>query len=136
MKFNESVEDYLECIHILNQSKDGVHPVDIARHMGFSRASVTIALKKLLKRSLVSINDDGHVILTAAGEAIAIAVFEKHEILSSWLISMGVDKETALEDACRMEHVMSEESFNAVKNIIKSGTCQSKKKEHENNPGD
>ena len=124
MKFNESVEDYLECIHILNQSKDGVHPVDIARHMGFSRASVTIALKKLLKRSLVSINDDGHVILTAAGEAIAIAVFEKHEILSSWLISMGVDKETALEDACRMEHVMSEASFNAVKNLIKSGTCQ------------
>jgi len=122
MQFTESVENYLEMIFILGNAKEEVHSVDIANSMKFSRASVSIALKKMRQNNLVEIDENGHITLTAKGMTIALTVYEKHEIISSWLMSLGVNEKTAVEDACRIEHVLSADSFNAIKEFIKNRT--------------
>lgn len=118
MKIHASAEDYLERILILSENNDELHAIDIARAMNFSKPSVSIALKKLQENKLIEIDDNLHIHLTETGRDIATKVYEKHTIISKALISLGVDEEIAKEDACKLEHVLSEESFDAIKNFI------------------
>lgn len=118
MKIHASAEDYLERILILSENNDELHAIDIARSMNFSKPSVSIALKKLQEKKLIEIDDNLHIHLTETGRDIATKVYEKHTIISKALISLGVDEEIAKEDACKLEHVLSEESFDAIKKFI------------------
>ncbi len=113
---NESSEDYLERILMLQeQGNREVHAIDIATSMGFSKASVSVALKKLEEENLVSCSPKQVLSLTPAGMDIASKVYERHKIIGHMFISLGVDEETAYEDACKIEHDLSEESFQALK---------------------
>lgn len=118
MKIHASAEDYLERILILSENNDELHAIDIARSMNFSKPSVSIALKKLQENKLIEIDDNLHIHLTETGRDIATKVYEKHTIISKALISLGVDEKIAKEDACKLEHVLSEESFDAIKKFI------------------
>ena len=115
---DESVENYLETILSLQNKLGQVRSIDIANEMNFSKPSVSVAMKNLREKELITIDDNGHIHLTATGRKQAEAVLEKHTILSDWLISLGVPEDIAKEDACRMEHDISEESFAAIKNHI------------------
>ena len=119
MAINESAENYLETILMLSKSLPVVRSVDIANELGFKKSSVSVAMKHLRENNHITVSDAGFISLTESGKQIAEMVFERHEVISSWLISMGVSKEIALEDACKMEHVISEESFDAIKKFIK-----------------
>lgn len=115
---NESIEDYLETILSLQKRLSEVRSIDIVHEMNFSKPSVSIAMKNLREKKYIDVDDNGYITLTDAGLKQAENVLEKHTILSNWLIGLGVNPETALEDACRMEHDISEESFLAIKNHI------------------
>ena len=119
MAINESAENYLETILMLSKTLPVVRSVDIANELGFKKSSVSVAMKHLRENNHITVSDAGFISLTESGKQIAEMVFERHEVISSWLISMGVSEETALEDACKMEHVISEESFDAIKKFIK-----------------
>ena len=112
---NESIEDYLETILTLQKKLGQVRSIDIANEMNFSKPSVSVAMKNLREKGFITIDESGHILLTDNGQKQATDVFEKHTILTNWLISLGVDKEIAQEDACRMEHDMSDETFLALK---------------------
>lgn len=112
----ESAEDYLERILMLQeQGMTEIHAVDLASSFGYSKASISIALHKLEEKGYVALGLKSQLYLTPAGYEIAKRVYEKHKVISDWLISIGVSKEVALKDACRMEHIISEESFEALK---------------------
>ena len=115
---NESIEDYLETILSLQKKLGQVRSIDIANEMNFSKPSVSVAMKNLREKGFITLDENGHILLTDAGLEQAEGVFEKHTLLTNWLLSLGVSKETAQEDACRLEHDMSEETFNAIKNHI------------------
>lgn len=115
---NESIEDYLETILFLQKKLGQVRSIDIANEMNFSKASVSIAMKNLREKEYITVDDSGHITLTESGYKQAEDVLEKHTLLSNWLISLGVDAEIAREDACRMEHDISPESFQAIKTFI------------------
>lgn len=113
---NESREDYLERILRLKESgNESIHAVDIANSMGFSKASVSIALKKLEERGLVYVSDKQVLSLTMEGNRIASKIYERHKIIGEIFVSLGVPKEIAYEDACKIEHDLSEETFSARK---------------------
>ncbi|HIS13036.1 MAG TPA: metal-dependent transcriptional regulator [Candidatus Ornithospirochaeta stercorigallinarum] len=114
MDAKESSEDYLEAILIISNEKKVVRNIDIARHLEFSKPSVSIALKKLKEKGLIEIDGDNLVTLTKEGLEIAEKTYQKHLGITRVLISLGVDKKTAEKDACRIEHVISEETFNAI----------------------
>ena len=115
----ESIEDYLEKILMLHQKQELVRAIDIASFMSFSKASVSVALKKLKSYGYVLVNEeDGNVTLTKDGERIAIATYERHEIISKALMSIGVSEETAREDACAVEHIISDETFARIKEKV------------------
>lgn len=118
MKIQESAENYLETILMLRQSKPYVRAIDIAGVLGFSKASVSVAMKNLRENGYAEVDENGHITLTAAGLKIAETIYERHQALSAWLMALGVKAETALEDACRIEHVISAESFEAIKKHI------------------
>lgn len=116
MKRLESSEDYLERILMLLESHGSVRAIDIATDMRFSKASVSIALKKLKDRGMVIVDEkNGNITLTKQGYFIASQVYDRHKVLSNMLIELGVDEKTALEDACRIEHDISDESFQKIK---------------------
>lgn len=115
MKRLESQEDYLEKILQISQVKEAVHAIDIAREMNFSKPSVSVAMTKLKEANYISINDKGEITLTASGLAIAQKTLEKHVILTKLLMYLGVDEETAKEDACRMEHDISDTTWEIIK---------------------
>jgi Mn-dependent DtxR family transcriptional regulator len=119
MAVNESAENYLETILILSRQLPVVRSVDIANELGFKKSSVSVAMKHLRERDHISVDKSGFITLTPAGKEIAEMIYERHELLSSWLIRLGVSPETALEDACKMEHVISKESFDAIKRHVK-----------------
>lgn len=119
MKINESAENYLETILILSKSRPVVRSVDIATELGFKKSSVSVAMKHLREDNHITVSPEGFIYLTESGKAIAEMIYERHELLTSWLESLGVDKEIASEDACRIEHVISPESFEALKKHIK-----------------
>ena len=114
MKSNESAENYLETILILSKKKPVVRSVDIADELGFKKSSVSVAMKNLREKNHITVTPEGYIYLTESGQKIADMIYERHEFLSSWLISLGVDPETATSDACRIEHVISPESFTAI----------------------
>lgn len=114
-KTHESTEMYLETILILNEEKDGVHAVDVAERMGFSKPTVSEYLKKLRAQGLVSIDEDNHLTLTDEGQLAASAIYERHQVLAALLRHIGVSPDTAVQDACRVEHYISEETFARLK---------------------
>lgn len=118
MVVNESAENYLEAILILSQTRPVVRSVDIAEHLGFKKPSVSIAMKNLREKKYITVTKEGFIYLTEAGKEIADMIYERHLLLSSWLERLGVDKKIAAEDACRMEHVISKESFEAIRKFI------------------
>ncbi len=115
MKRLESQEDYLEKILQISQKKDAVHAIDIAREMSFSKPSVSVAMNKLKEQGYIEINDKGEITLTPSGLEIAQKTLEKHIILTKMLMYLGVDEVTATEDACRMEHDISDATWEAIK---------------------
>lgn len=117
MNRHESMEDYLERILMLEEEGNHeIHAVEIASSLGFSKPSVSIAMKKLEQQGYVVVGPKLNLILTDEGRKIAVKVYERHKILSSIFVSLGVDKETALEDACKVEHDLSDSTFDALKN--------------------
>ena len=120
MHGNESAEDYLETILILSERLPVVRSIDIAVELGYSKPSVSIAMKNLREKGHITVSSAGFITLTESGLAIASSIYERHTVLSNWLISLGVPEETALTDACNMEHQISEESFNAMKKFIET----------------
>jgi Mn-dependent DtxR family transcriptional regulator len=116
MKNEQSAEDYLEAILLLTRKKVDVHAVDVASELGFSKPSVSIAIKKLIGKGYIKIDSDKHISLTAMGKEYAEQIYERHEVLLKWLISIGVSESIAEIDACKMEHVISDETFAAIKN--------------------
>ncbi len=116
---NESAENYLETILLLSKKLPVVRSVDIANELDFKKSSVSIAMKNLREKNHIAVSDQGFIYLTDSGKKIAEMIYERHELLSSWLKSMGVPEEIANEDACKMEHVISKESFEAIKKHVK-----------------
>lgn len=115
MKVQESAENYLEAILVLKGQKGCVRSIDIAHYLNFSKPSVSIAMKNLRKAEYVTVDSDGYITLTESGKQIAETIYERHTVLSNMLITLGVPEEIASEDACRIEHVISPESFKAIK---------------------
>ena len=118
MVVNESAENYLETILGLSKRLPVVRSVDIANELGFKKSSVSIAMKNLREKEHITVTDAGFIYLTESGRAIAEMIYERHQLISSWLISLGVDPTVATEDACKMEHVISPESFQAIKKYV------------------
>lgn len=121
MKIHESAENYLETILVIGNRKPQVRSIDIANELNFSKPSVSVAMKNLRENGYILMDDQGHITLTASGQTIADTMYERHTMLSNWLIYLGVDAKTAAEDACRMEHVLSAQTFEAIKRHITLG---------------
>ncbi len=119
MTVRESGEMYLETIYILSQSSSGVRGIDVGAYMGFSKPSVSRAIGVLKKEGLVTTDDQGFIRLTETGMKRAEVIYERHTLLTRLLINIGVDEKTAAEDACRIEHYISEETFEAIKNHVR-----------------
>ena len=119
MNIYESAEDYLERILIIQERKEKVRSIDIVRDLGFSKPSVSVAMKKLKEAGLIAIDKDGYISLTKEGHVIADKIYDRHKVLKQLLINIGVGPEQAEKDACKIEHVLSEESFEAIKKSIK-----------------
>lgn len=115
MKIQKSAEDYLETILVLSFKGEGVHSINIATALNFSKPSVSIAMKKLRENGYITVDVEDHIHLTESGREIAERVYERHRVLSSLLIHLGVNEDTAKEDACQIEHVISAESFEKIK---------------------
>lgn len=118
MKNNESAENYLETILILSQRLPVVRSIDVAVELGFKKPSVSVAMKNLREKGHIIVSGAGYITLTESGKEIAEMIYERHNFLSGWLKSLGVDEKIAAEDACRMEHVISRESFAAIKKAV------------------
>ena len=116
---SESAENYLETILILSKTHPVVRSVDIANELGFKKSSVSVAMKNLREKNQITMTDAGYIYLTEEGRAIAEMIYERHLLLSQWLIRLGVPEDIATEDACKIEHVISPESFEAIKRHIK-----------------
>lgn len=117
-KSNESVEDYLETILILSERLPVVRSVDIANEMNYKKSSISVAMKHLRALEYIVVSEQGYITLTEKGREIAEMIYERHQVLSNWLIRLGVDPKVAAQDACRIEHDISPESFSAIKKFI------------------
>ena len=115
---NESAENYLEAILVLSKKLPVVRAVDIATELDFKKSSVSIAMKNLREKNMITVTDAGYIYLTESGREIAEMIYERHELFTKWLTKLGVPKDIASEDACRLEHVLSKESFDAIKKHI------------------
>ena len=115
MKIHESAEDYLEAILVLKEKMGMVRSIDVVHHLDYSKPSVSVAMKNLRENGYIEVDELGHISLTPSGEEIAQRIYERHTFLSSWLSALGVDPRVAAEDACRIEHVISAESFSAIR---------------------
>lgn len=128
MKIQKSAEDYLETILILYQRHGVVHAIDIANELAFSKPSVSVAMKNLRENGYITVSKTNEITLTETGRSIAETIYERHTLLSKWLIALGVPPEIAAEDACRMEHVISAESFSAIKQHAQKSASQPESK--------
>ena len=117
MNIHESAENYLEAILILKEEKGAVRSIDVAQYLNFSKPSVSRAMSLFRENGYVTQDDNGYLILTGSGLSIALKIYERHMVLSQFLISIGVNEETAKKDACRMEHVISDETFEKLKQL-------------------
>ncbi len=115
MKIKESAENYLETIFVLSKKMGSVRSIDVANEMNFTKASISVAMKRLREDEYISMNADGTIILTEKGKEIASMVYERHSVIAKILISLGVSEETAYEDSCKIEHDLSHESFQKIK---------------------
>lgn len=118
MQIHQSAEDYLEAILILKNQKGAVRSIDIAVHMNYSKPSISRAVSLLRENGYIVVDKDGYITLTDAGMEIASRIYERHRFLSKWLVALGVSPETAAEDACRIEHDVSDETFQKIKEHI------------------
>ncbi len=117
-RIQESAENYLETILILSRRKGSVRSIDVAAELEFSKPSVSVAMKNLREKGCVTVDGDGLISLTEQGRRIAEQIYERHTLFTKWLISLGVDEKVAAEDACRIEHVISAETFQAIKDHV------------------
>lgn len=115
---NESAENYLETILLLSKTRPVVRSVDIAEELGFKKSSVSVAMKNLRQKEHITVTKEGFIYLTDSGKEIAEMIYERHQLLTSWLTALGVDSKIAAEDACKMEHVISKQSFEAIKQHV------------------
>ena len=120
MAIHESGEMYLETIHVLEKKTGKVRSIDISEHMGYSKPSVSRAVGLLKKDEYISIDKDGFITLTEAGRKVAEKIYERHTVLTKMLMRLGVSEKTAMEDACKLEHAISDESFEAIKKHIET----------------
>lgn len=118
MKIQESAENYLEAILIIHNRKGNVRSIDIANELGFSKPSVSVAMKNLRTNGYIEVDKEGFITLLNKGREIADKIYERHTLLSTWLVRMGVSPEVAAEDACRIEHVISAETFERLKEHV------------------
>lgn len=118
MAIHESGEDYLEAILMIKKRSGNVRSIDVARELSFSKPSVSVAMKNLKTSNYITVDENGFINLTEAGQEIAEKIYERHTFLTNWLTSLGVDPEVAAEDACKMEHAISSESFSAIKKFV------------------
>ena len=114
MIIRESAENYLETILMLGEKLPVVRSVDIATELNYKKSSISVAMKHLRENGYITVTKQGYIYLTDTGKEIAETIYERHKLLSSWLISLGVDEKTATEDACRMEHDISKKSFEEI----------------------
>jgi len=115
MKIQQSAENYLETIFVLTKRNGIVRSIDIANELGFSKPSVSVAMKSLRENGYIDVMGDGHILLLEKGKKIAEKLYERHTVLTGALIALGVSREVATEDACKIEHIISEETFEAIK---------------------
>jgi Mn-dependent DtxR family transcriptional regulator len=115
MRITEATENYMEAILVLSEHLDSVRAVDIANYLGFSKPTISQYMKQYVQQGLVEVGSDGHIHLTDEGRKVAEATLERHRIISAIFMALGVSKETALEDACKVEHDLSDETFNCMK---------------------
>ena len=120
MKIQESAENYLETILVLSRKNGEVRSIDIVNELNFTKPSVSVAMKNLRANGSITVDSDGFIKLTDEGRRIAETIYERHMLISDWLIALGVSERTARDDACRMEHVISTESFEAMKKHIET----------------
>ena len=118
MKIQESAENYLETILIIHNRHGNVRSIDIANELGFSKPSVSVAMKNLRTNGYIEVDKEGFITLLDKGREIADKIYERHTLLSTWLVRMGVSPEVAAEDACRIEHVISAETFERLKEHV------------------
>ena len=119
MRVTESEENYLESILMIGEKKSKVKAVDIARKLDFSKPSVSYAMKNLQEKGLVEIKDNNDIVLTELGKAIASEIYERHKVVAKVFMYLGVDEETAYQDSCEVEHRMSQETFDRIKQYAK-----------------
>ena len=120
MRLQESGQMYLETIYVLSKEKPSVHSIDVSEYMGYSKPSVSRAIGILKSGGYVEMAEDGSLTLTESGLTVAEQIYERHTILTECLVRLGVDRETAAEDACKMEHVISDQSMAALKRFIEA----------------
>lgn len=120
MALQESGEMYLETILVLSKTKNTVRSIDVVEYMGFSKPSVSRAVAILKKDGYITVEENGHITLTESGKTVAEKIYSRHNILTDFLIALGVDRETAVEDACKMEHDISDTSFNSIKKFVEN----------------
>ena len=132
MVIHEASENYLEAILMLREKQAQVRSVDICNLLGFAKSTISVAMKKLKENGYVRIDQSGYITLTEIGEAIAAKIYERHVLIAKLFVFLGVDEETALKDACRIEHDISEESFQALKGLYSDLAKQKQAAEKEN----
>lgn len=120
MRIQESAENYLETILVLHKRQGQVRSIDIATELSFSKPSVSVAMKNLRSNGYIEVNKDGYITLLPKGLEIAEKIYERHTLLTGWLTALGVAQDVAAEDACRIEHVISAETFEALKQHVMS----------------
>ena len=125
MAVSEAIENYLETIYILSQQQNEVHAIDICSYLSYSRPTVSIVLRQMREHGLVTVNEDNHIFLTEEGHRIASRIFERHEVLTQMLTQLGVSHETAVRDACKIEHDLSNETFEAIKRHMEEHGAES-----------
>jgi len=126
MVIHEASENYLEAILMLREKQEQVRSVDVCNLLGFAKSTISVAMKKLKENGYVRIDQSGYITLTEIGEAIAAKIYERHVLIAKLFVFLGVDEETALKDACRIEHDISEESFQALKGLYSDLAKQGK----------
>ena len=125
MTINESVEDYLEAILVLKEKNGMVRSIDVVHHMNYSKPSISRAMSRLRENGYITMDQEGWLGLTDAGREIAERIYERHRLLTEWLTALGVDPEVAREDACRLEHDISAETFDCIRtHILRNGQKQ------------
>ncbi|MBE6773378.1 MAG: metal-dependent transcriptional regulator [Ruminococcaceae bacterium] len=120
MKIQQSAENYLETIYMLTNTKGSCRSVDIAKELGFSKPSVSVAMKNLRENGYIDVMGDGNIVLLEPGKKIATILYERHTILTKCLVAIGVPETIASEDACKIEHIISEETFEAIKKSLEN----------------